>query len=419
MHPREQRIEQYTYHLPDERIARYPLPGRDSSRLLVYGDGEITEDVYRNIAAYVPEGSLMVFNKTRVVNARLAFKKPTGGEIEVFCLAPGSGYADVQTAMNSRRKVEWECLIGGAGKWKQGQLLVLNNEYPPFSLTARMVTRTPGAFVLELEWDDETLTFAEVLHYAGKVPLPPYLNREPEPGDEEKYQTTYATDAGSVAAPTAGLHFTEGIFAALKEKTIDTAFVTLHVGAGTFRPVKSETMAGHDMHAEWIEADRNTLETLLSHRGTKIVAVGTTSMRTLESLYWIGCQLKNGRQPDWQGIAVTQWEPYEHASDTVWTEAVEAILKYMQENDLDRLVTRTSILIAPGYHYRMVDGLVTNFHQPMSTLLLLVSAFVGDDWRRIYDYALGHGFRFLSFGDGSLLWRNGAAPGAQQPGAAQ
>ena len=406
MHPKNLRIENYTYNLPEERIARYPLEERDASKLLIYDNGTIAEDIYKNIAAHIPSGTLMVFNQTKVVNARLLFKKPSGSVIEVFCLAPGAAYADIQTAMLQKQKVEWECLVGGAGKWKQGMVLHLINDNPHFTLSARIVARNPSAFILSLEWDNDQLSFAEVLHHSGKVPLPPYLNRESEPGDEATYQTTFAKEEGSVAAPTAGLHFTSDLFDKLAAKQIETAFVTLHVGAGTFRPVKSATMAEHDMHAEWIELKRETLVQMLERLPTKIVAVGTTSMRTVESLYWIGCKLIAGQQVDWHGIAVGQWDPYELNSDCTAEEALKALLKYIDDEQLGKLVTRTQILIAPGYKFRIASGLVTNFHQPKSTLLLLVAALIGDDWRKVYDYAMAHGYRFLSYGDGCLLWQN-------------
>ncbi len=404
MHPKNLRIEDYAYPLPDDRVARYPLPERDTSKLLIYKEGIITEDIYKNIADQIPSNSLLVFNQTRVVNARLLFKKPSGGAIEVFCLAPDVQYADIQTAMLQKQKVVWECLVGGAGKWKQGMVLQLTNEQPHFTLSASIISRNASAFSLSLEWDNEALSFAEILHFAGKIPLPPYLNREAEAGDETTYQTTYARDEGSVAAPTAGLHFTEAIFNALEAKNIQATYVTLHVGAGTFKPVKAATMAEHDMHAEWIDVDRTAIIDLINNQRKNLVAVGTTSLRTLESLYWIGCKLINGEQIDWQGIAVNQWDPYEISCNCTTPVALEALLHYLDKNSISKLITRTRILIAPGYKFRIVNALVTNFHQPQSTLLLLVAALIGTDWRRVYDYALAHDFGFLSYGDGGLLW---------------
>ncbi|HXS37465.1 MAG TPA: S-adenosylmethionine:tRNA ribosyltransferase-isomerase [Flavipsychrobacter sp.] len=403
-HPKNLRIEDFTYTLPEDRIAKYPLPVRDDSKLLIYKNDEIQEDIYRNISAHIPSEALLVFNQTKVIHARLIFKKPSGGLIEVFCLEPHEQYADIQTAMLQKGKVWWKCMIGGASKWKHGLILQLRSKEPQFDLTAKIVDRENGAFILELQWDDESLTFAEVLHYAGAVPLPPYLHREPETSDEERYQTIYAKEEGSVAAPTAGLHFTDNILADLKEKKIDTAFVTLHVSAGTFKPVKSETMEGHEMHAEWLEIDIDTVKRLTDHLDKKIVAVGTTSMRTLESLYWIGAKILQGQTIDFSGIAVTQWEPYEINSSISCAAALHALVDYMTNNGTSKLITRTQILIAPGYTCRVINGLITNFHQPDSTLLLLVAAVVGDAWQKIYRFALDNNYRFLSYGDGCLLW---------------
>jgi S-adenosylmethionine:tRNA-ribosyltransferase-isomerase (queuine synthetase) len=401
-HPGSLRIDDFTYELPDDRIAKYPLRDRDTSKLLVYSSGDISESIYRNIAEYIPQGSLLVFNQTKVVNARLLFKKDTGSVIEVFCLEPHAQYADVQTAMLQKSKVWWECMIGGAGKWKDGIVLNIVHSNPDFVLSATIVERRQGAFTLELSWDGD-YTFAEVLHYTGKVPLPPYLNRQAEVKDEATYQTIYAKEEGSVAAPTAGLHFTEHIFQSFGQKQIDKIFVTLHVGAGTFKPVKTETIEEHDMHAEWIEVDVETIDQLLQHINIGIVAVGTTSLRTLESLYWIGAKLLQGMAPDIQGLAVKQWDPYELKTDASAQAALQALKDWMLQNNLTRLVTRTQILIAPGYTFRIIRGLVTNFHQPQSTLLLLVSALIGDDWRMVYEHAMQHDFRFLSYGDGCLL----------------
>lgn len=404
-HPGELKIQDYTYELPDERVAKYPLEQRDASKLLIYKEGSIEEDVYRNIATHIPAETLLVFNQTKVVHARLLFKKPTGGVIEVFCLEPHEKYADVHTAMLQKGSVWWKCMIGGASKWKHGMVLQLSHESPGFILSAHIVERETGAYVLELSWHNENLTFAEILHYAGKVPLPPYLHRDAEQSDEERYQTIFAKEEGSVAAPTAGLHFTEKVLDSLEEKNIDTAFVTLHVGAGTFKPVKSDTMQEHEMHAEWLEVDIPTLQKLIAHLQKSIVAVGTTSARTLESLYWIGAKMHNGKSLDLHGIAVTQWEPYESNHLTTTEQALQAIIDWLKVNGYKKLVTRTQIIIAPGYEFKLIKGLVTNFHQPQSTLLLLVAALIGNDWRTIYNYALQHSYRFLSYGDGCLLWK--------------
>ncbi|MBZ0098386.1 MAG: S-adenosylmethionine:tRNA ribosyltransferase-isomerase [Taibaiella sp.] len=401
MHPKDLKIEDYTYELPDERIAKYPLAERDASKLLVYNKGTLSEDRYRNIAEYIPKGTLMVFNRTKVVQARLLFKKETGGVIEVFCLEPHEQYGDVQTAMLQTHSVLWHCIIGGASKWKHG--LVLEQKHEGFTLKAAIADRGEGYFTIELIWDTD-LSFAEVLNDAGKVPLPPYLHRDADISDEERYQTIYAKEKGSVAAPTAGLHFTERIMESLQQRGIDTAFVNLHVGAGTFMPVKAETMQGHTMHAEWIHVDVNTIQQLIAHLDTDIVAVGTTTMRTLESLYWIGAKLLNHIVPDFTGYAVNQWDPYEIETTVDTKTALAALADYLLQNKQSSLVTKTQVLIAPGYTNRVVKGLVTNFHQPQSTLLLLVASMLGDDWRSLYDYALQHDYRFLSYGDGCLLW---------------
>lgn len=406
MHPGDLRIEDYTYELPDERIARYPLQERDASKLLVYRNGEIAEDIYRNINSHIPAGALMVFNQAKVVHARLLFTKPTGGGIEVFCLAPHTQYADVPTAMVQRGHVLWECLVGGASKWKEGMVLQIVHTNPSFTLFATIQERKQGSYILKLEWGNEQMTFAEVLHHAGKMPLPPYLRRQAEQGDDASYQTVYAKDEGSVAAPTAGLHFTESVLQQLVAKGIQTSFVTLHVGAGTFIPVKSETMHGHNMHAEWIEVTPTVLDELISHLNGNIVAVGTTSLRTLESLYWIGNKLLNGEIINFHDVAVSQWNPYETTVQHSTQDALRALAAYMRTHNMPRLITRTQILIAPGYQFRLIKGLVTNFHQPQSTLLLLVSAITGANWRNIYRHALDNDYRFLSYGDGSLLWLN-------------
>lgn len=408
MHPSALQIRDFTYDLPEEKIARYPLEQRDQSRLLLYRNQAFTEDTYRNIDRFLPEGALMVFNQTRVIHARLLFRKPTGGRIEVFCLEPDNRYPDVQTAMLQQGEVYWKCMVGGAAKWKEGQVLELEQEHADApKVFAALHERAEGVYILHLYWPASDTTFAEVLHQAGKVPLPPYLNRDAEQADEHRYQTIFAREEGSVAAPTAALHFTDEVMQSLAEKAIDAAFVTLHVGAGTFKPVKSETMEGHDMHAEWIEVTAPLLETVMNRLALDkpVVAVGTTSCRTLESLYWIGVRLIRKENVDFAGIAVPQWYPYENPSDLPATTAFRALLDHLQTTRLSKLVTRTQIIIAPGYSFRVIAGMVTNFHQPQSTLLLLVAALVGPSWRDIYTYALEHGFRFLSYGDGCLLWK--------------
>jgi S-adenosylmethionine:tRNA ribosyltransferase-isomerase len=408
--PQNISINDYSYSLPEEKIAKYPLPERDASKLLIYNDGVISEDVYKNISHNIPENSLLVFNNTKVVEARLLFQKATGGVIEIFCLEPHEQYADITTAMLQKEKVLWKCLVGGASKWKTGQVLEkkIQQDNKEIVLYAKFIEKRNESFIIELSWLPAALSFAEILHHTGAIPLPPYIKRAVEESDADRYQTVYAHFDGSVAAPTAGLHFTDTIFNALKEKNIQTDFVTLHVGAGTFKPVKSNTMQEHEMHAEWIDVSRNTIETILKNLDNNIIAVGTTSLRTLESLYWFGRrpELRSGYM-NGTGVplSVSQWEPYEtNAKDISAKNSLQSLLDWMDKNKLDRLVAKTQILIAPGYQFKIVKGLVTNFHQPQSTLLLLVAALIGKDWKEVYDYALQNDFRFLSYGDGSLLW---------------
>lgn len=402
-HPKHLRIADYTYALPENRIALYPEKKRDEAKLLLYERGLITEDRYKDIARYIGGGSLMVFNHTKVVNVRLLFRKPTGAIIEVFCLEPDhKRYADITTAMQQHGEVYWRCLVGGANKWKKGTIIELHNEKTNCTLNADMVSQEEGVFLLRLYWNKPEYSFAQVLSDTGKVPLPPYLHREAEKEDDTRYQTIFAVEEGSVAAPTAGLHFTEHIFDTLREKGIEKSFITLHVGAGTFKPVKSEYIEDHEMHAEWIEIEAGFVQKLLKHLG-KVTAVGTTSMRTLESLYWIGCKIRSKIDIDFADIAVSQWEPYEAATHIAAIDALQALHDWMMDNKIQRLVTRTRIMIAPGYKCRIVNHLITNFHQPGSTLLLLVAAIVGDDWRSIYEYGLNNDFRFLSYGDGCFI----------------
>lgn len=402
MHPSTLRIEDYTYELPDERIARYPLQERDASKMLVYRHGEISSEAFAALPGLLPEGALLAFNQTRVVNARLLFKKPSGGVIEVFCLEPHSRYPDITTAMAQHGKVYWHCLVGGASKWKPGMVLELKaNE---LTLSARVEERTTTDFIIELTWDDPDLSFSEVLKETGKIPLPPYLNRDAEESDTERYQTMFATEEGSVAAPTASLHFTPAILEALERRKIGTTLLTLHVGAGTFKPVKSETIGEHVMHEEWLEVSRNTITQLLGQEEKPVVAVGTTALRTLESLYWMGVKAISNAQLSMQELSVTQWEPYELPATASCPEALNALLQWMDANNRTSIVAKTQILIAPGYRFRVIKGLVTNFHQPKSTLLLLVAALIGNNWKKVYDHALHHDYRFLSYGDSSLLW---------------
>jgi S-adenosylmethionine:tRNA ribosyltransferase-isomerase len=402
MDPRQTDIAHYIYDLPDHRIARFPLAERDASRLLLYEKGEIRDDIYRNIAFHIPEGATLVFNDTKVVEARILFTKPTGGVIEVFALEPGDEYPDIQVAMSTTGTVKWKCMIGGASKWKHG--MVLEKKISEgLILTAAIAEHLPDCFIIQLSWNDDRLAFGEVLHMAGIMPLPPYLKRETEESDKERYQTIYAKVDGSVAAPTAGLHFTDHIFSELRARSIQQLFVTLHVGAGTFKPVKAEKLEGHEMHSEYIDVTDMAIAHLAEAR--IVYAVGTTSLRTLESLYWMGvkCALNPGISPE--DLEMKQWEVYDrlNAQRLPAQTALRHLLTWMHSRNMKRIVCKTKLLITPPYRAGLVRGLITNFHQPQSTLLLLVAALVGSDWRRIYDHALEHDYRFLSYGDGSLL----------------
>jgi S-adenosylmethionine:tRNA ribosyltransferase-isomerase len=405
MHPKEISILDFTYDLPNDRIAKYPLPKRDKSKLLVYKKGEISEDIYLNLDAHLPEGSFLVFNQTKVVEARLLFQKATGGIIEIFCLEPDAQYAGITTAMLQKEKVWWKCLIGGASKWKNGMVLI--KEVDDITIEASIIDRTNEAFTIQLKWSNAELSFAELLHKAGAIPLPPYLHRDAEESDKERYQTIYAKAEGSVAAPTAGLHFTEQLFNKLSQKNIISSFVSLHVGAGTFKPVKTKRMQDHEMHAEFIDVELSFIEELINNINNPVIAVGTTSLRTIESLYWIGVKLQNPKyDPGDHEVAVHQWDPYATDENVSATAALRSVADWMKANQLKRLITKTQIIIAPGYEIKVATALITNFHQPQSTLLLLVAAIVGKDWKTIYDHAMKSNFRFLSYGDGSLLWKD-------------
>ena len=406
LNPKDIRIADFTYELPDERIAKYPLTERDASKLLVYRGDKISHCRFRDLPSLLPEGSLVVMNNTRVIRARLHFRKaategPTGALIEVFCLEPAEP-ADYVLMFQQTRTCTWHCLIGNAKKWKAGALQrSLNVGGQNITLC---VERLEGDIV-RFSWDSDELTWAQVLEACGELPIPPYLNRQTEESDLKTYQTVYSKVKGSVAAPTAGLHFTPAVLEALQQRGIERAELTLHVGAGTFKPVKSERMEGHEMHAEWIYVPRTVVEALLRHGG-ECTAVGTTSVRTLESLYFIGRKIMANPEATEDELKVGQWEPYASASReaTEKQDALRAILEWMDRHGTDALHTSTQIIIVPGYSYHYVRRMITNFHQPQSTLLLLVSAFVGDNrWRDIYSYALDNGFRFLSYGDSSLL----------------
>ncbi|MBO4826711.1 MAG: S-adenosylmethionine:tRNA ribosyltransferase-isomerase [Prevotella sp.] len=423
------KIADYNYSLPDERIAKFPLSRRDQSKLLVYRHGQVSDDVFAHLPDYLPEGALMVFNNTKVIQARIHFRKQTGALIEVFLLEPFSP-ADYEQMFQTTASCSWLCMVGNLKKWKEGALQrVIEIKGQQVEITATRLREHGTSHLVEFRWqaasgatkgqqvkitathtkrpNDQTakhpgFSFAEILDAVGELPIPPYLNRKTQESDLTTYQTVYSKIKGSVAAPTAGLHFTPEVLAVLDAHGIDREELTLHVGAGTFRPVKSAEIEGHQMHTEYISVRRQTIEKLIRHEG-RAIAVGTTSVRTLESLYYMGVYLSQHPDANEQDLHVCQWTPYEQHPTLTPVEALTEILHWLDRNNISTLHSSTQIIIAPGYEYKIVRMLVTNFHQPQSTLLLLVSAFVKGDWRRIYDYALAHDFRFLSYGDSSLL----------------
>lgn len=396
------RINDYDYPLPDERIAKFPLARRDQSKLLVWRQGKISDDTFCRLPDYLPEGALMVFNNTKVIQARMHFRKSTGALIEVFLLEPAAP-ADYEQMFQTTSSCSWLCMVGNLKKWKEGVLQrTVTVKGQPVEIKA--VRREPrgASHWIDFSWTPCGPSFADILDAAGELPIPPYLNRATQASDLTTYQTVYSKIKGSVAAPTAGLHFTPEVLASLDQHGIEREELTLHVGAGTFRPVKSEEIADHPMHTEYISVRRHTVEQLIRHGGHAI-AVGTTSVRTLESLYYMGIYLSLHPDASEQELHVSQWTPYETQPTFTAVEALQHLLAWFDRNQLDTLHSSTQIIIAPGYKYHIVNMLVTNFHQPKSTLLLLVSAFVGGEWRPIYDYALSHDFRFLSYGDCCLL----------------
>jgi len=410
MHPKNLSISDFDYSLPEEKIAVYPLKKRDESKLLVYKNGIISEDIYRNIVNHLPENSFLIFNDTKVIKARMLFKKITGTVIEIFCLEPYEKINDYAVVLAKKKSVRWKCMIGGAGKWKEKFLekeMKINNE--KIVLKAALIEKLSDAYVAELSWNPGNYSFAEIIDHAGETPLPPYIKRKAEESDSETYQTIYSAHEGSVAAPTAGLHFTKEIFSSLKKKNIDTGFVTLHVGAGTFKPVKSASMGGHEMHAEWIDVSTNFIEQLIQNLSNEVFCVGTTSVRTVESLYWMGLKTFLNPQIEFESLKIEQWEVYEKelfSQNISAKDCLTSLLNYLTNKKLDRFFIQTQIIIAPGYPFKIIDGMVTNFHQPKSTLLLLVAAMIGKKWKEIYEYALLHEFRFLSYGDGCLIYRH-------------
>lgn len=405
--PKQLNILDFSYDLPDDKIAKFPLDNRDESKLLVYKNATITDAIFRQIDTFLPENSLVVFNNTRVVHARLLFNRLTGAQIEIFCIEP-LHHLDYQQAFVSKQSSTWKCMVGNAKKWKE-EWLEKRVETPlgEVVLKAEKKGNSGELTVVEFTWNNNHLAFAEVLHYAGILPLPPYLNRKTEAADEERYQTVYAKVAGSVAAPTAGLHFTPAVFEQLKQKQITVDEVTLHVGAGTFKPVKAEVLADHEMHEETLYVELSTLKNIaycLLHKKT-LVAVGTTSTRTLESLFWHGVKILLNKAGD--EVEIKQWDAYELGLGNITPlQSVTAIIEKMKKDNENVLVGSTQIILAPGYQFRLVDALITNFHQPENTLILLIAAFVGNDWRKIYNHALKNNYRFLSYGDSSLLFKN-------------
>lgn len=416
------KISDYNYDLPDERIAKFPIAQRDHSKLLVYKHGEVSDDVFHHLPTYLPQGALMIFNNTKVIQARLHFRKETGALIEVFLMEPAEP-TDYELMFQTTGHCSWLCMIGNLKKWKEGSLkcdFEIKGHKLTLSATMRrgdalgseaqkMVAKGGGTnYWVDFDWDNDKVSFAEILEAVGELPIPPYLNRKTEESDKTTYQTVYSKVKGSVAAPTAGLHFTDAVLKDLDAHGIDREEVTLHVGAGTFKPVKSLEIEGHQMHTEYIVVHRRSLEKLIKHE-CRVIAVGTTSVRTIESLYYMGVHLLKHPEANEEDLHVNQWDPYELSEDgnlvdgITPMQAIQAIIDYLDRNGLEALHSSTQIIIAPGYQYKIVKMLVTNFHQPQSTLLLLVSAFLKGDWKKVYDYALSHDFRFLSYGDSSLL----------------
>ena len=410
MHPKDISILDYTYDLPEDKIAVYPIAERQNAKLLIYQKGILQEDQYKNITDYLPENSLLVFNDTRVIQARLLFQKATGAAIEIFCLEPCDTINEYNILMAKKESIQWKCLIGGASKWKEGNLIkeiIVQGER--VILEAQLIEKITDAYIVTFSWKPAHYSFAEIIEQAGDTPLPPYIKRKPIDSDKERYQTIYAKQDGSVAAPTAGLHFTPSIFSSFTTKNIRTAFVTLHVGAGTFKPVKADLLKDHPMHAEWIDVSAETIRLLIKNSNKGIIAVGTTALRTIESLFWMGVKASFNPNAQLAELMIHQWDVYEAPLNNCTLNtpaALEALIDWMKKNNCDRILSPTQILIAPGYRYRVVKAIVTNFHQPQSTLLLLVAAAIGEDWKKVYQHALTNDYRFLSYGDGSLLFLN-------------
>ena len=403
VNPTNIKIEDYNYQLPDNKIAKYPLKQRDLSKLLIMNKGKISESTFQNIPKLLPKDSFLLFNETRVIQARLIFKKNTGATIEIFCLEPIKPTNDFQIALQQKPPVIWKCLVGNARRWKEGHLETnINLNGQDIKLRATIEKKLTSAYLISFSWEPGNISFADILENSGLTPLPPYLHRKAEISDKKRYQTIYAKLNGSVAAPTAGLHFTKSVLEKIKQKEFDTDNLILHVGAGTFKPVSSDTIGEHKMHTEKIQVQHSTLKHLLNSINKNIIPVGTTSMRSLESLFWMGLRLKINLEPF---NVVSQWDPYELTIPENFSpeEALNLLINKLDENNESSIKGETQLIIAPGYKFRFAKGLITNFHQPKSTLLLLVSALVGEDWRKAYDYALENNFRFLSYGDSCLF----------------
>jgi len=403
--PKNVLMKDYTYELPAHRIAIYPLEQRDASKLLVYHNGEVQQSVFSSLSDYLPEGSLLVFNNTRVVQARLLFRKDSGALVEVFCLEPAGPVRDIQLAFQQKNSCSWFCLVGNAKKWKAGALEMKVAD--GLTLAVSKGEKIKDGYKIDFHWDGD-LSFAEILQLAGKTPLPPYIGRKAGEEDKIRYQTIFARHSGSVAAPTSGLHFTDHVMANLAHKQIKTTYLTLHVGAGTFKPVSTHTIVDHQMHHEQVIVSLQTIQSLINGLDHNVISVGTTSLRTLESLYWLGVKIIQGYTFDDDGFIIEQWEPYETDPRFLCTaqQALLALVDYMEKNKLDEIKGETSLIIVPGYEIKTANMLITNFHQPGSTLLLLVAAFCGNDWKKIYNFALDNDFRFLSYGDSCLMIRN-------------
>jgi S-adenosylmethionine:tRNA ribosyltransferase-isomerase len=402
---RDINIDDYDYDLPADRIAQYPVGERDRSKLLIYKEDKIIEDIFRNIDDYLPSGSLLVFNNTRVILARLLFQKETGAYVEILCLEPLVPI-DYSLSFGSKDSVEWKCIIGNLKKWKDG-ILNTSFEYKgnAYVLSAERLQPEYGeTWRIKFRWNSCEISFSEVLEATGHIPLPPYITREDEAEDYQRYQTVYSRIKGSVAAPTAGLHFTEYVFEKIRDKGIKKVELTLHVGAGTFQPVKAAHIYDHEMHCEHFSINAETIKLVLENQG-KVIPIGTTSVRTLESLYWLGVKMIQNPSDTFEDLSLGQWEPYEMGTDVSVRESMGALMNYLKERNLISLQAATSIMIIPGYKFRMTNGIVTNFHQPRSTLLLLISAWSGKKWEEIYNFALENKFRFLSYGDSSLLFK--------------